>query len=119
MALRLERSWWTPLLLLAAAVMGLARMLVLTPGGVRTANQLEAAAFFGGVLGGALFPWAAGALVAYGHWIWHKTRRNREFMTTVYPARRRVVLHTTVLALLGLMATELLWRLATGPAAAP
>lgn len=119
MALRLERSWWTPALLLAAALVGVARMLVITPGGAHTGTELEAAAFFGGVLGSALFPWAAGALVAYGHWFWHKTRRDREFMNTVYPDRRRVVLHSTVLVLLALMVSELLWRLAAGAPVQP
>ena len=119
MARRLDRSWGTPALLLAALLVGVARMLVLTPGGARTDTQLEAAAFFGGVLGGALFPWAAGALVAYGHWFWHKTRRDREFMNTVYPYRRRIVLHATVLVLLALMVSELLWRLAAGAPVQP
>lgn len=118
MPLRLERGWWTPLLLVAAGALGLARMLVLTPGGVRSENQLEAAAFFGGVLGGALFPWAAAALVAYGHWFWHKTRRDRDFMARVYPYRRRRVVHATVLLLLLLMASEIAWH-AIGGTGAP
>ncbi len=117
MALRLDRSFWTPLLLLAAGLLGFARMAAVTPGGPQVDSQLEAGAFLGGVLGGALLPWAAGALVAYVHWFFNKTRRDRAYMTKVYPYRRRVVLHATVLLLCVMMALELLWRLLQAPPA--
>jgi len=110
----LQRSYWTPLLLLAAGAIGVARTWLVTPGGLRSGNELEAGAFFGGVLGAALLPWAAGALAAYIHWFWNKTRRDRDYMNRVYPYRRRAVLHGTVLLVLLLMASELIWRLATG-----
>lgn len=106
----LERSFWTPLLLVAAAALGFARMYVMTPGGLRAGSELEAGAFFGGALGAALLPWAAGVLAAYGHWFWNKTRRDRDYMLRVYPYRRRAVLHGTVLIVLLLMASELAWR---------
>ena len=40
-------------------------------------------------------------------------------MNTVYPYRRRIVLHATVLVLLALMVSELLWRLAAGAPVQP
>ncbi len=111
MRLRLDRSVWTPLLLLLAIGLGLARMWLIA-GGVKADSELEGGAFFGGVLGSALMPWAAGALAAYIHWFLNKTRRDRDYMVKVYPGRRRVVLHATVLIVCGLMALELLWRVA-------
>ena len=52
--------------------------------------------------------------VAYAHWLWCQFRRDREYMTKVYPDRRRAILHTIVLLALVLMASELIWRVAIG-----
>lgn len=112
MALRLDRSFWTPLLLAAALAMGVARTFVLHREGLAVDGELAIAAEVGAVLGTALFPWALGALVAYGHWLWCQFRRDREYMTRLYPYRRRVLMHGTVLLALVLMASELIWRAA-------
>lgn len=114
MALRLDRGFWTPLLLFAALAMGVARAFVLHREGLAVDGELAIAAEVGAVLGAALFPWALGALIAYGHWLWCQFRRDRAYMTTLYPARRRVLVHGTVLLALVLMASELIWRVAIG-----
>jgi len=115
--LRLDRSFWTPLLILATLAIAAWRMLLEAPAGALGNSTHESAAFAGGVLGGMLLPWAFGVLVAYGHWVWNKSRRDRDYMMTVYPYRRRVVLHATVLAVCALMLLEQIWRLAQGTAA--
>ena len=112
MALRLDRSFWTPVLLVAALAIGAARSFVLHREGLLVGGELAIAAEVGAVLGTALLPWALGALVAYAHWFWCQFRRDRAYMTTVYPHRRRALLHTTVLLALVLMASELIWRAA-------
>lgn len=116
MSLRLDRSFWTPLLILLSLAVATWRMLVQTAGSVPVDSTHETAAFSGGVLGGLLFPWVFGIAVAYGHWVWNKSRRNRDYMMKVYPYRRRVVLHATVLIVLALMALETLWRVVQGAA---
>ncbi len=112
MALRLDRSFWTPLLLAASLAMGVGRAFVLHREGLAVAGELAIAAEVGAVLGAALFPWALGALIAYAHWLWCQFRRDREYMTKVYPYRRRAILHGIVLLALVLMASELIWRVA-------
>lgn len=115
-ALRLDRSFWTPLLVVLSLAVAIWRMRLLSPPGVAGSSTHETAAFAGGVVGGLLFPWAVGVLVAYGHWVWNKARRDRDYMMKAYPFRRRVVLHGTVLAIVLLMALEQLWNMvrATG-----
>jgi len=111
-ALRLDRSFWTPLLLVASVLMGLARTWVLHREALQVEGELAMAAGIGAVLGATLFPWALGALVAYVHWFWAQFRRDRAYMTNVYPYRRRRILHGTVLLALVLMASEVIWRAA-------
>lgn len=118
MRLGLDRRYWTPLLVILSLLLGFLRIRFVA-GGVKTGSELEGAAFFGGMLGGALMPWAAGALAAYGHWIANKARRDRDYMAKVYPARRRAVVHGTVLVLCLFMALELAWHLAQGLPAPP
>jgi len=113
-ALRLDRSYWTPLLLLASVAIALARTWVLHRDALQVEGELALAAGIGAVLGAALFPWAAGALVAYAHWFWCQFRRDREYMTKVYPYSRRAILHATVLLALILMTSETIWRAAIG-----
>lgn len=109
--LRLDRSFWTPLLVAATVVVAIWRMKVMAPVGAPGDSTHETAAFAGGVVGGLLFPWAFGVLVAYGHWVWNKSRRDRDYMMRTYPYRRRAVLHGTVLAVVLLMALEQIWRM--------
>jgi hypothetical protein len=111
-ALRLDRSFWTPLLLVATLLLAIARTWVLHRQGLEVEGELALAAELGAVMGAALFPWALGALVAYAHWFWSQFRRDRAYMTNTYPYRRRKVLHATVLLALLLMVSELIWRLA-------
>jgi hypothetical protein len=110
--LRLDRSFWTPLLLVVSLLLGVGRTLVLHRQGLEVEGELALAAELGAVLGATLFPWALGALVAYAHWFWCQFRRDRDYMTRIYPYRRRTVLHATVLLALLLMLSELIWRLA-------
>lgn len=110
MPLRLDRSYWTPVLLVVSLAMGVARAYVLHREGLEVGGELAIAAQVGAVLGTALLPWAAGALVAYGHWFWVHFRRDRQYVTAIYPHRRRALLHGTVLVVLVLMASEILWR---------
>jgi hypothetical protein len=111
-ALRLDRSFWTPLLLVVTLLLAIARTWVLHRQGLEVEGELALAAEIGAVAGTALFPWALGALVAYAHWFWCQFRRDRAYMTSVYPYRRRAILHATVLLALLLMLSELLWRVA-------
>ena len=110
-ALGLERSFWTPLLLLLTGLFAVLRAELLLPAGTSVDSELELGAYLGSLLGAWLMPWAFAALVAYGHWFWNKTRRDRQYMAMVYPYRRRAVLHGAVLLILLLMASEVLWHL--------
>ncbi len=104
--LRLERRLWTPILILAALVAGWLRMLVRTPGQVQMDGQLASGAYLGGILGGALMPWAIALILAYAYWIYSKSRRPRAYMQEVFPQRQRRLLHAVVLFLVLLMALE-------------
>lgn len=106
-----SRSFTLILLPLSLAASYL-RMVLTTPGGQRLGNLHEAGAFLGGVVGGALMPWAFGGLVMYGHWLWWKARASAEAMRQDYLPRRQLVLNSTVLILALIMLLESLLRTA-------
>ncbi len=106
MSLGFDRILWTPILILAALLAGLARMIVRTPGQVQLDGQLATGAYLGGVLGGALMPWVAGILIAYGYWMWSKAHRNADFMRETFPPRQKRVMHLVVLFFILLMLLE-------------
>lgn len=90
---------------------GYLRMVLTTPGGQHLDNLHEAGAFLGGVVGGALMPWAFGGLVMYGHWLWWKARASADSMRQDYPSRRQLFLNGAVLILVLVMLLESLLRL--------
>ncbi len=104
--LHLDRRYWTPLLILAALLAGWLRMLVRTPGQVQMDGQLASGAYIGGILGGALMPWAVALLVAYGHWLLAKSRKSKDYMKTAFPPRQRRLMHAVVIFLILLMGLE-------------
>ncbi|MEO1193182.1 MAG: hypothetical protein AAFY02_15575 [Pseudomonadota bacterium] len=108
MTLGLERKIWTPLLILAALLAGLARMIVRTPGQVQVDGQLATGAYVGGVLGGALLPWVVGLVAAYGYWVVAKSRRSADYMETEFAPRQRLFMHRIVGFLILLMLLEAL-----------
>jgi len=112
MSLGLDRIVWTPILIVAALLAGWARMIMRTPGQVQVDGELAAAAYLGGVLGGALMPWAAGAIAAYGFWAWSKARRSRDYMRDVFPGRQKRILHAVVIFFTLLMLLEAFGRAA-------
>ncbi len=104
--LHLDRLIWTPVLILAALITGWLRMIVRTPGQVQVDGQLASGAYIGGILGGALMPWAIALIVAYGFWLWEKARRSSDYMRESFRPVQRRLMHRIVLFLVLLMGLE-------------
>ncbi len=81
-------------------------MIVRTPGQVQLDGQLATGAYLGGLLGGALMPWVAGIVAAYGYWIWSKAHRSADFMRETFPPRRNRLMHLVVAFFILLMLLE-------------
>ncbi len=104
--LHLDRRIWTPILIAAALVVGWLRMLVRTPGQVQLDGQLASGAYIGGILGGALMPWAVALIAAYAYWLWQKPRRSSDYMRDSFRPDQRRLMHRIVLFLVLLMGLE-------------
>ncbi|MEQ8652038.1 MAG: hypothetical protein RIC87_06200 [Kiloniellales bacterium] len=104
--LHLDRRIWTAILILAALVAGLLRMIVRTPGQVQLDGQLASGAYIGGVLGGALMPWVIALIAAYGYWLWEKSRRTADYMRESFRPKQRRLMHRIVLFIVLLMVVE-------------
>ncbi len=104
--LNLDRRIWAPILILAALLAGWLRMLVRTPEQVQLEGQLVSGAYIGGILGGALMPWAIALLAVYFQWLWAKSRKSKDYMREEFPVRRQLLLHRIVVFFVLLMGLE-------------